>query len=452
MPSRVLAVLVFVLSLPSSAVAEPPPAGAAEPSAVELLEQADAILDVIQAHRGIEATRAIARAVLDRDEVLARILEIVDREIPPTLRDAQNRLAVALGLVPADVAWIDRYLELIQAEIAGFYDDHEETFYILGDMPAALQAPIMAHELFHALQDQMWDLEVLIGERQWVTDAALAVQALVEGDALAVMTAYMLGGPDQVTHDSVTRAAMMMSLSGSAVRNTSGAPDSMWAQLIFPYTVGLAFVFAVVEPGDWGPVDAVYTDPPLSTEQTMHPERYLVRDDPTWLEFQIDQPGLGLVAADVFGEFMIGETCAQLLAGGVSRAACDRAADGWDGDRLEVHSFDSDPERDLVVWASVWDSTEEARAYAAVAERLSGPWLGARSEPVASGDYGGAWLAVSERGVLWVEQWGDAALLVLDWHGSADAEARTQIVEAVVADVWSTVSRSRYPEFGPARR
>lgn len=411
-----------------------------------LLDQADQIFEVIQEQRGVPATRPVARAVLGRDLLLARIMEIVERELPLEAREAQNRLAVALGLVESDVAWFDRYLELLQAEIAGFYDDQAETFYILDDMAVPLQAPIMAHELFHALQDQRWGIRSLVGDAEWLTDAALAVQALIEGDALAVMTAYMLQDPDAVTHDSITRAAMTASLAGATGANTSDAPDAMWAQLVFPYTAGLGFVFELVEPGDWSPVDAAYDDPPLSTEQILHPGRY-GHDQPTWLDIEVAVPrDAERYAADVFGEYMIAEACAQMLDGVVSRAACDRAADGWDGDRLEAFRFDDDPERDLVVWVSAWDDPSEAGAFAAVFATLSESWLGVSASSVGSGEHGTAWQAESAAGLLWVERWGDLALLVLDWHGEARERRRRDAVESAVSSVWATVRRSRYPE------
>lgn len=437
--SLAAAVVACALFAPASGRAQ------TAPDATLLLEQADQILELIQLQRGVPATEPVARAVLSRDELLERILGIVERELPPDAREVQNRVAVALGLVAPGGDWFGQYMTLLEAEIAGFYDDHNGTFYILDDMAGPLQAPIMAHELFHAIQDQRWGIRDVVGESEWLTDGSLAVQALLEGDALAVMTAYMLDDPDQVTRDSLTRSAMTMSMSGAAVRNTSDAPDAMWAQLVFPYTAGLRFVFEVVEPSDWGPVDALYVDPPVSTEQVLHPERYLDRDEPTWLSFAADAPrSAERYVADVFGEFMISETCSQLLPD-VSTAACERAADGWDGDRLEAYRFADDDARDLIVWASVWDDADEARAFAAVASRLSGPWLDASAVSVGTGAHGGAWIADTEAGTLWVEHWGDLALLVLDWRGEVRQGARRRDVENVVDSVWTSLSRSRYP-------
>ena len=53
----------------------------------------------------------------------------------------------------------------------------------------------------------------------------------------------------------------------------------LWDQLIYPYIDGMMFVFAVARERGWDGVDAVYFDAPVSSEQVLHPERYLDRDE-----------------------------------------------------------------------------------------------------------------------------------------------------------------------------
>ena len=45
-------------------------------------------------------------------------------------------------------------------------------------------------------------------------------------------------------------------------------------ELLFPYLDGLYFTQRMWGRGGWDAVDAVWADPPRSTEQVMHPERY----------------------------------------------------------------------------------------------------------------------------------------------------------------------------------
>ena len=416
-------------------------------SADELLERADEVLADVELYRGVPSSHPVESAVLDRGSLLDRLLEIVELELPDEMRVRYDRIATALGLVGPDDSYFDLYLGMLEEEVAGFYDDDTNRFYILEDTPEEHQASVMAHELFHAIQDQRWGLAELIGHGEWISDVALSAQSLIEGDALAAMMAYMLQDSDVVTRDGMARAAVAMSMETATAMNSGDVPPAVWAQLVFPYVAGIQMVFEIVKPGDWGPINEMYDDPPRSTEQVLHPERYLDRDEPTWISLDIGPvDGAERYMTDVMGEFLIGELLAQLLEGSASHAACLRAANGWDGDRLEAYWFPDDPERDLLAWAFVWDSEEEASAFVAVANYLSTPWLGTRDRELSAGEAGEATRTLTESGVLWVERWGDLALIVVDRGGPADIPTRQSTVEHIVERVWATFERSRYPD------
>ncbi len=446
--SFVLAALFCLAATPeASAQWGGKPSELTDAEADHLLAQSEQILFQIEQLRGIGATREMARAVMDREGLTEALQALVDRELPPAAREAQNRLTYAFGLTEERDAWIAQYLGLLQTEVAGFYDHETETFYILADTPPEAQASVMAHELFHGVQDQRWGIETIIGQGEFLSDVVLSAQSLIEGDAVAVMMAYSLGA-EAVTHGSVARSVMSGAMQRATSLNTTTAPQVMWDQLVFPYASGLAFVFSLVAPDDWSAVNAAYVDPPRSTEQVMHPERYVERDMPTWLEFSVDGvPGAERYLADVFGEMMIGSVLRALLADRVSAESCARAAEGWDGDRLEAFRFADDPERDLLVWLSVWDSEDDARGFAVTASRLSTPWLNTMERTELSGAHGGSWTAETPDGLLYVERWGDLALVVSDRFGTVGEAERHAAVSQAVASVWRTASRHAYPTF-----
>lgn len=440
-------VALALLAAPAGGWAEDGADDGARIAQDELLRESAEILEELARLRGIAATEPVTQVVLDRESVLERVREIVDREVPESARRSADALADAFGLMSDGETWFERYLELLTAEVAGFYDHNAKALYVLRDTPLTYQRPVLAHELFHAVQDQRWGLSDVIGHAQWLTDPALAMQALIEGDAVVAMTAHTMGDASALTKEGLLRQTMLQALSGSTAINTSGAPAVMWAQLVFPYAAGLEFVFSIVEPNDWSPVDRAYEAPPLSTEQVLHPERYLDRDAPTWLTHTLDPPGAYRAGGDVFGEMMMASICRQLLADFISAGACDRAADGWDGDRADVFHFEDDEGRSLLVWVSVWDSIDEAGAFSRVLSRLADAWLGVTAVELPGTAHGGAWEAMGPDGRLWIERWGDLVLVASDRGGTASARARRDTLRDVVTQLWSTLQRSEYPAF-----
>src|SRR5262249_56263731 len=113
-------------------------------------------------------------------------------------------------------------------------------------------------------------------------------------------------------------------------------PPLLRGTLVFQYRDGTRFVDLLLARGGWAAVDRAQADPPISTAQVLHPERYLAaaRDMPTPIEVtatsSLTRAGSKPVLADTLGEAVI-----RILARGTlpaERAA--QGADGWKGDRL----------------------------------------------------------------------------------------------------------------------
>lgn len=433
-------VLAAVLGVPAAASAQ---SNVAEAEA--LLQQADRILLEIEQYRGVPATGPVARAVQTRASLRDRLVDLIHDEYSPAELEAMQGMMVALQLLPPDRDYIELTLELLNEQIAGFYDDGEAVFYILDDMDPEMQGAVMAHELFHAIQDQVWTIAAVRGETKHLTDASLARTAVLEGDALAVMVSWMLGGAVDLSSIPMIDALLANATGDPSTMSDVDVPHVMWEQLLYPYTGGLTFVIAVQQAGGLDAVNALYVDPPSSTEQILHPDRYLDRDEPTWLTFDVEVPGGEIYAQDVFGELTLGATLAQLLDGRVSSGSCARAADGWDGDRAVFVRFDDAPDRHAVVHVSVWDDEDEAGSFARVAARLPFVWLGNDAERVhETGDHGEGWSFTAPSGAASVERWGDLVVVAVD-HGG-DATGRADALATTVEGVWSSLRRSQYPD------
>ena len=276
---------------------------------------------------------------------------------------------------------------LATTQVAAYYDPEASEFRILlSDAPMSMLAPVYAHELYHGLQDQYWDLDayMLDGIASGLNDdELLARQAVVEGEATYIMTLWTLeklsGRPPSrftvslaVWSQSMLSAASSESLLASSAA-TLGAdmqasiaamdeiPPFLLETMFAAYFKGMAFVHALAGQG-WDAVAALYTDPPRSSEQILHPEKYLRRDDPV----SISLPDLAtepvLAGWTVLDSNVIGELQWRLIfqeyGFGLQAAAL---AAGWDGDRYAVLERDG---ATLLLLLTAWDSTAEAEEFA----------------------------------------------------------------------------------------
>jgi hypothetical protein len=125
---------------------------------------------------------------------------------------------------------------------------------------------------------------------------------------------------------------------------------------------------------------AFTTDPPRSSEQILHPDKWAVkekRDDPV----TVSLPNLGAVLPGWTraAEGQLGEMGIAVLlrdnAGGRERAQA--AAAGWDGDQFAVYTHGGRldrPGRRLLVWMTAWDSEADAAELRQALARLGAGW------------------------------------------------------------------------------
>src|SRR5215212_8741381 len=264
----VLAVLLLGLSgLTSRKGSEPPPASAAAPRPAPVSE----IARRVEALRGLRF-RSLPRPVSVTPEQARREgLEDLDRSYPEARRRADEQLLKLLGLIDPSVDLRAVSASVFSEGVAGYYDPRTKRMRTVRGAATGtrvLAEMVLAHELTHALEDQRFGLG--LADQGGSDDAALARLALVEGTASELTYAY--------ARRHFTSEETIGGVLGSAFADTESLPGFLEAQLVFPYTGGQAFVAALRERagGRWTLVDlADRTRPPASTEQVMHPEKWV---------------------------------------------------------------------------------------------------------------------------------------------------------------------------------
>lgn len=346
------------------------------------LEQQLAAIAVETAEiRELDALPDIDDVVLTRDELVQRLPGMISEELDPAELEGATRALVALGLLPEGSDLLDLTVRLLGEQVAGFYDPLTDEMIVVADGDFSAEAYYYAHEVVHALQDAHLDPNDLMEETSSDNDdEALAMAALYEGDAVVTSTSYLEKHPE-LAFDLLREAQ-------TESTELDSAPAAVVVTLVFPYISGQPFVERLFQAGGWDAVDAAYLDMPASTEQILHPEKYLDRDNPVTLTLPTPSEAMGdgwsEVNQNTLGELQIALLLANLPPGSGFNGMTGQyaipdpalnAAAGWDGDRYALWAGSDGQE--VLAWRTAWDTEQDARAFAsAIARYEEGRWGG----------------------------------------------------------------------------
>lgn len=341
-----------------AAEAEAMPEGADEeaPTDPALAKMIRRTLMEVAGERELVVKREVAGRRLNRAEVLERIMAKTKRDLPEGLLEAQGDLLRAFGLLPADYRFVDGIYELIQRNVAGFYDEDLDTMFLLDDLGAA-DRETLVHELQHALQDQHFDLGKLIDYTPGDSDRVTATHALAEGDAMSTMFDVTLGDAFMMDPGAL-RFAMVASV--AMMEGGQATPRVLQASLIAPYVDGFRFVQTLRQRGGWHAVNEAFRKPPTSTEQLLHLDKFDAREAPVKVPKPPLPPGSGWKESD---SDVLGEQGLRMILEQWGRVDdAQKAAAGWGGDRYMVAKRDRDDGEVAVAvaWLLAFDDEAEA--------------------------------------------------------------------------------------------
>jgi hypothetical protein len=363
LPWRLVWCLVLVPFLVFGGSARAPLQEAAPPE--KLLAMVDELIPVAVRLRGLEPKGPIRKGVKSREEISQFISQEANNQFEKGELRSEGIVLQKLGLIPMDLDYASFAIKLLSEQAGGYYDPATKFLYIAAWLPADQQRPAMIHELTHALQDQYYDLDSMIKRDRKARndDSVLAHMAIAEGDATAVMLNYVLepvGRSYTELPDIVFIMQAQLSLMNDQFEVLKSAPEYLKQTLVFPYSYGAAFMQKVRAHNEpWSVVDKIYSDLPSSTEQIIHPEKYLgERDNPKPVEVADPATKLGkewkAVYKNVLGEFGL----SLLLQLNLAEEVAKRAATGWGGDQLIL--VEDGGGRSAVFVETAWDTQEAA--------------------------------------------------------------------------------------------
>lgn len=293
--------------------------------------------------------------------------------ILPTPMD-RPAVQLALGLVfAAEGAGPARsFGSLHRSQMVAFYDEFEHQVHIRQRARGEEDLPfVVAHELGHSLQFQHFSVPAIASVTD--EDARLARLALLEGDAMLVMTAVAADTnhlPLSRVLVRLAQGALEASLLGyqAALEQSPelrSAPPFQRERLVFPYQAGASFVAQVHRAGGFALVNRLYEVPPATTEHILHPERYLAGELAVPVRAPKTPAGWTWVESGHVGELLVRamlDVCNR-------RPASHVAAEGWGGDAFTVMRRG---DQGGLLLVSTWDSAQDAEEFERAMRRHRG--------------------------------------------------------------------------------
>jgi hypothetical protein len=293
------------------------------------------------------------------------------------------------------------------SNVLGFYSPRNDSIVVVsGSTPPELKDELtLAHELTHALQDQVYNLS---SYDRPTRERFSAYNGLFEGDSHYTERLY------RQRCDADWNCLSLPSDGGSP--DTSDIHFGVYFLNFFPYSDGPPFIEYHRDRGGWDRIDAMYDDPPASSEQVIYPEKY-GEDQPTnvsladrhggdWERVRPEPPreGQQRPAYASFGQSGMSAMFAYTIADPYNRSSVEgtrefvnrnnrqdpfnydlRWTRGWDGDRMHIYrnataaaATGGSTNETAYVWRSTWDSPAAAERFARGYRLLLEHWSGDR--------------------------------------------------------------------------
>lgn len=326
----------------------------------------------LEALRGLQFKEEVAVEIKTRGEMRRYLEEDLDREYGDARLENMALAYGKLGLYPQGIDLKKSLLDFLGTQVAAFYDPRAKKLIMPEDLEGGklvdtvqflvrrdlVGEMTLAHELTHALQDQHFSIEEKVTPSD-NDDKTLAYYAVAEGDATLAGMFTLLGRTDLKLLPRISKEIESELKEKHSV--SSDVPEAIIEELLFRYYGGVSFVARVLDKRGWIGVNYLYSSPPLSSEQVLHPEKYFdAPDPPTRIDIRdlssLFPPDWKEIENNVLGELMVQVLFKRLL----SEAEAKEVAAGWDGDRFVAFRRGNEV---AFVWASAWDSPEDAEEF-----------------------------------------------------------------------------------------
>ncbi|WP_266074758.1 Hvo_1808 family surface protein [Haladaptatus caseinilyticus] len=341
--------------------------------------------------RDLEFERKVPVKVISRDQFRS---EQDNQTTPPKRRLFDNVKFEALMMIDESTDSIAVQSRNSGSSVGGYYSPGKESIVIISNNQTSpkMNEITLSQELFHALQDQTFDLKSF---DQSTRERHNAIDGVIEGDGNYLDYLY------EQRCNSEWKGTCLMSDKSESSGGGQLANIGPYLVKYQPYSDGPPFVKRIHEKQGWKGVNDLYKNPPASTEQVIHPKKYpndkpaqiTVRDTTSngWKRLKPKgRPNFGEVGeAGIFSMLMYpyyeSQGSTQILP---ARKFFNmnnegklkefdplnyrsKATNGWDGDKIVVYTNDDTATNETgYVFKTKWDSKKDATEFVDAYKKL----------------------------------------------------------------------------------
>ncbi|MBN2499830.1 MAG: hypothetical protein JXB38_03620, partial [Anaerolineales bacterium] len=349
----------------------------------------DQIRAEVESVRELEPFEGLDVFLVARAEKESRPLLYDQFDTPEFETAAQDAAQVfnALGFVSEDYDNLENTLNRRVDYLGGVYVPADYRIYIFGLGFSGVEKYIYSYEYTLASVNNQFGISEAgrYPDCFGLDESCMALRALMQGDAALSARLWWSSFAGNEDYEPISQYTPP-----EQVLSEAFPPAFVLADLKFPYEAGENFVTYLHNYGGWDLVNAAYANPVLTTEQILHPEKYLAGE----LAIAVADEPLGIVLGDgwqMLADNTLGEWGTfQILRAGwefstqLPEPVAKTAAEGWGGDHYQVYVNEDEGTKVLSVhWA--WDSQADAAEFTQTFTDYGNRRFGTRTEEAPTG-------------------------------------------------------------------
>jgi hypothetical protein len=349
-------------------------------------EEINAVLKDLSDITGFRIKRQLPFEMVTRDQVNRYLKDQIRTSVKPAEIHAEEVTLKKFGFVPKDFDLKKTTIDLLTEQAAAFYDFHRKKLFISDWAAENMRDEALVHELGHALADQNFPIQKFLAGGSDDSEASLARQTVVEGQATWLVLEYAARKAGKTLADPAVADMLLRSPSESADADYpvfNNAPLYLRITLVFPYDQGQKFQQALFLKEGKRAFSQVFEKPPSSTAQLLHPDLYFSGITPTNPALPKPAQGMKVIAEGTAGELDqrvilrqtgdkdLAESLAPKLKGSSYRVEEPKRGGSatllylsdWESEEAAAQYFSAWQKADRAKWKQVDATTESANLF-----------------------------------------------------------------------------------------